>query len=132
MRKNHQTRAGTAGRPALYARIAHRLGVPHAEGSGNRSGFTAAEIASHMRWLERAEAAECQLGRAGSWAHDANRLLALRQARELAHELVHEPAGEPGCDPTRELTQGPLPARSPAPVSPSRESFPPARDGQAR
>ncbi|WP_417769938.1 hypothetical protein [Stappia sp.] len=132
MLRNHQTHhAGTAGRPALYARIARRLGVPHAEGSGNRLGFTAAEIACHMRWLERAEAAECQLGRAGSWAHDANRLLALRQARELAHELsdelVHEPVHEPAGEPAQEPVPDPQ-----APVSPSRESFPPARDGQAR
>lgn len=133
-----QRDAGTSSRPcpkdtdlpALYERVAQRLGVPHASRSGKGSGLTAAEFARQLKWLDQAERAERQLGRDGSWAHDPNRLLALRQARDLARTFARKPA--------RELTRGPeceASRRQPAPhrpaFSPSRESFPPARDGQA-
>lgn len=114
MREHRHDHAGAADPTALYERIARRLGIPHAARSGKGSSFTAAEIARHLTWLDQAERAELQLARSGSWAHDANRLLALRQARELACELARR---QP-------------PAHRPT-FSPSRGSFPPAHGGQA-
>ncbi|MCC4246211.1 hypothetical protein [Stappia indica] len=61
----------------IHARVTARLGVP--------AGISPAD---EIGWLERAAAAERQLGLAGSWAHDPNRLLALRQARALGAALA--------------------------------------------
>lgn len=66
----------------IHARVTARLGVP--------AGISPAD---EVRWLERAAAAERQLGLAGSWAHDPNRLLALRQARALGAALAEAQAG---------------------------------------
>lgn len=65
----------------IHARVTARLGVP--------AGISPTE---QIRWLERAAAAERQLGLAGSWAHDPNRLLALRQARALGAALAEAQA----------------------------------------
>ncbi|WP_428700307.1 hypothetical protein [Stappia sp.] len=125
MQEHRHDHARTADLSALYERVAQRLGVPQASRSGKGSGFTAAEIARQLKWLDQAERAERQLGRDGSWAHDPNRLLALRQARDLARALARKQACELTRDPECE------PSRRPA-FSPSRESFPPAHGGQAR
>lgn len=61
----------------IHARVTARLGVP--------AGISRAE---KIRWLDRAAAMERQLGLARSWAHDPNRLVALRQARALAAALA--------------------------------------------
>ncbi len=66
----------------MHARVTARLGVP--------AGISPAD---EIRWLERAAAAERQLGLSGSWAHDPNRLVALRQARALGAALAEARAG---------------------------------------
>lgn len=66
----------------IHARVTARLGMP--------AGISPAD---EVRWLDRAAAAERQLGLAGSWAHDPNRLLALRQARALGAALADAKAG---------------------------------------
>lgn len=65
----------------MHARVTARLGVP--------AGISPAD---EIRWLDRAATAERQLGLAGSWAHDPNRLLALRQARALGAALAEAQA----------------------------------------
>lgn len=61
----------------LRARVSARLGMP--------AGISPAD---EIRWLEGAAATERQLGLARSWAHDPNRLLALRQALALRATTV--------------------------------------------
>lgn len=70
----------------LQARVSARLGMP--------AGISPTD---GIRWLERAAAQERQLGLARSWAHDPNRLLALRQALALSAAAArqHGPGARP-------------------------------------
>ncbi|WP_249695662.1 hypothetical protein [Stappia sp. WLB 29] len=70
----------------IHARVTARLGVP--------AGISPAD---EIRWLDRAATAERQLGLAGSWAHDPNRLLALRQALAFSAATArqHGPGARP-------------------------------------
>ncbi len=118
---------GTASmrRARLYRRVAQRLGVPGACAWEAEEGPpTAATLAAQAAWLRRAAEAERQLGLAGSWAHDRNRLQALRQAHALALELMLERAGETAAG----AADAPATAGT---VSPSREPCPGEHAGRA-